>query len=317
MWAGAGGGSSLGPEWVSVSGTGRRPSRVRLLNEEWTERPVCRGDRRPLGPSRAYTLLHFPPPELAHKQTELPCPRIWSLPSAHLAPPLVTSSTREGPLRIHLLSCPGWGVVSRRREGGPELFCSARRLAFPCCLWGLEEPARQQGPARASGPQPLRSVICNSSPLLLSAVLFWLPGPVSQCPLCPQGAGGHTSPEGPHCCTPGTRLGPGSPWETSGGLGGGRWWGECPHSAHQDQKPLLSPSPSIRTGAHPQIPPHRAGPSRQHLPGLLPTWNAHPACHFPPAPGPSLHLLQAALALPPTALGRSAVPQQPAQHSWL
>lgn len=190
-------------------------------------------------------------------------------------------------------------MVSRRREGGPELFCSARRLAFPCRLWGLEEPARQQGPARASGPQPLRSVICSSSPLLLSAVLFWLPGPVSQCPLCPQGAGGHTSPEGPHCCTPGTRLGSGSPWETSGGLGGGRWWGGCPHSGHQDQKPLLSPSPSIRTGAHPQIPPHRAGPSRQHLPGLLPIWNAHPACHFPPAPSPSLHLLQAALALPP------------------
>lgn len=140
MWAGAGRGPSLGPEWVSVSGTGGRPSRVRLLNEEWTERPVCQGDRRPLGPSRAY------PPAFPSSRT-----------SAQ------TDRTALSPHLVPALSPPG-APFGDFLHGGPELFCSARGLAFPCCLWGLEEPARQQGPARASGPRPLHSVICKRFP---------------------------------------------------------------------------------------------------------------------------------------------------------
>ena len=123
---------------------------MRLLNEGWTERPVCRGDRRPLGPSRAY------PPAFPASRTSTQADRTALSP--HLVPALSPLGAPFGdflpqgraPEDPFPLLPWGAGGVSSRREGGPELFCSARGLGFPSRLWDLEEEAAcQQGPARA------------------------------------------------------------------------------------------------------------------------------------------------------------------------
>lgn len=100
-----------------------------------------------------------------------------------------------------------------------------------------------------------------------------------QCPLCPQGAGGHTTSEGPQSCMSQGRGWGLGPWETSGGLVmGGR-------------------------SAHIQPPLHRSGPGCQCLSGLMPTWNALPTPINPSSASRSCPL--------PTALGGGAAPRRP------
>lgn len=150
MWAGAGGGSSLGPEWVSVSGTGRRPSRVRLLNEEWTERPVCRGDRRPLGPSRAY------PPAFPSSRTSAQADRTALSP--HLVPALSPPGAPFGDF-LHqgraledpspLLPWVGGGVQEKGR--GPRALLLSEEAGLPLLSVGPGGACAPAGPCQSLG----------------------------------------------------------------------------------------------------------------------------------------------------------------------
>ena len=94
------------------------------------------------------------------------------------------------------------------------------------------------------------------------------------------------SPESPHCCTPGTWLGSGSPWETSGGLGGGGGASariqrtrirnpSCPPPQHQNGR--TPPDPTTQRGPAASISQGSCPPGTPTLPATFPR---PPALHF-------------------------------------
>ena len=200
--------------------------------------------------------------------------------------------------------------MSSRREGGPELFCSARGLGFPSRLWDLEEEAAcQQGPARAF--RTPATPLCDSQAVPLCFFLPCCSGPQVLRPSVPSDPSVQGATRALRVLTAvrqghGWGLGPPGRHQEGWGEGVGR---VPAFSAPGSETPLV-PLPSIRTGAHPQIPPHSGAqppaspraPAHLERPPYLPL-SPGPQPFTSPSPSSSCHL--------PTSPGRGAVPSTP------